>query len=93
MKRLSEKQVGDTLYTFTRAFREGAWDYWHSRPYHNPYRDGSQRADDWEYGNGLASEGEVTKAEVGPDPYAPVLAAPQVRKRKALVRRNLRHRP
>lgn len=67
--RLREKQIGDTLYTFTPQFREGAWDLWSGVPYTcNPYRDGSQRAQDWEDGHTLADEGEVTREEVGPRP-------------------------
>jgi hypothetical protein len=67
-KKLKEKQIHDTLYTFTNAFRVGAWDRWHERPYSNPYRYGSQRYTDWEYGNELADSGDITKEEVGPDP-------------------------
>lgn len=55
------KQVGDTFYTFTAAFREGARDLWASVPYTcNPYRSGSQRSNDWEDGHCLADEGSIT---------------------------------
>jgi hypothetical protein len=65
--RLTEKQVGDTLYTFTPAFREGARALWASVPYTcNPYRAGSQRAQDWEDGHCLADDRAITKEEVGP---------------------------
>ena len=67
-KRIREKVIGDTLYTFSRAFRVGAWDRWRLRAYDNPYRYGSQRAADWEDGNALADAGDITPDEVGPEP-------------------------
>lgn len=66
---LKGKQLGDTWYEFSRALRAGAWAYWRDVPcYCNPHRDGSQKAYDWDAGHELAAAGDVTRAEIGPEP-------------------------
>lgn len=50
--------VGDTVYEITPAYREGAKAMRDEIPWNrNPYRDGSQRHDDWNYGHENESEG------------------------------------
>lgn len=66
---LYSKQIGDTLYTFTGAFCEGAQSYFLSHPYNNPYDPDDDEGDDdrhqeWEDGNALASTREITQDEV-----------------------------
>lgn len=61
---LPSKQVGDTLYEFTGAFCEGAIAFFERRPYANPYRRRDDRHDEWEYGNSLADNDEVTEKEI-----------------------------
>ncbi len=66
---LPGKQIGDTLYTFTGAFCEGALAYFARRPYDNPYdqdddQDDDDRHQEWEDGNASASAGEITRDEI-----------------------------
>lgn len=51
--------IGDTEYLVDRFYLEGVKAFQSNIPWNcNPYRVGSQRADQWEYGHVNASAGE-----------------------------------
>ena len=57
-------QLGDALYTITPALRRGMQAHSGGIPYHfNPYREGSQRYEDWNEGH--ANYDDLKKALEG----------------------------
>lgn len=58
--------MNDSLYEITRWLRNGASALLAGVPFNcNPHRDGSQRAQDWDYGHELAQTPEIARVLAG----------------------------